>query len=239
MNFKLNSNTDHSKQVASIDSTHLANLRISYEHDELLEHQVANTPMAQLMVWFNQALVANIPEPNAMTLSTVGKDKNGIWRPSSRIVLVKQITESGLTWFTNYNSRKGKELAENPYASLQFHWVLLERQIRIEGRVEQINATESDLYFKSRPLGSQIGALSSPQSEIIEKREVLEMASMQLHTYFQNTKQLPDRPNYWGGYCLRPEMVEFWQGRPNRLHDRLRYRLQSNQIDWILERLAP
>jgi pyridoxamine 5'-phosphate oxidase len=217
----------------------LADLRISYEYGELLETQVASTPIEQFIRWFNHAVTAKIPEPNAMTLATVGQDVQGVWRPSSRVVLVKGINETGLTWFTNYDSRKGKELAAHPYASLQFHWVSLERQVRFEGRVEQLSHTDSDAYFESRPLGSRIGAWSSPQSQVITDRSVLEAYAVQLNAHIQQTGEALKRPPHWGGYCLCPEVVEFWQGRPNRLHDRLRYRLDHDKINWHLERLAP
>jgi pyridoxamine 5'-phosphate oxidase len=217
----------------------LADLRISYEYDELLESQVANNPIEQFIHWFNQALVAKIPEPNAMTLATVGQDCQGIWRPSSRVVLLKGVDATGLTWFTNYNSRKGKELAVHPYASLQFHWMAFERQVRFEGRVEPLSPEDSDAYFDSRPVGSRIGACVSPQSQVITDRAVLEQAMSELNAVVEQAGEVPKRPNHWGGYCLKPDRVEFWQGRPNRLHDRLCYRLNDDQTTWHLERLAP
>jgi pyridoxamine 5'-phosphate oxidase len=161
-----------------------------------------------------------------------------MWRPSSRIVLVKGVDEAGekqgLTWFTNFDSRKGRELTAHPYASLQFHWVAQERQVRLEGVVEKLTDAESDAYYHSRPLGSRIGAWASPQSQVISGREVLETAAADLT---QSLGESPKRPAHWGGYRLRPDTVEFWQGRPNRLHDRLRYRWADGA--WVIERLAP
>jgi pyridoxamine 5'-phosphate oxidase len=212
----------------------LQDLRKSYELGELLEGQVAANPMAQFQTWLNQAIAAQILEPNAMTLSTAAPDAAAVWRPSSRIVLVKGVDEAGLTWFTNYDSRKGKELAAHPYASLQFHWVALERQVRLEGVVEKLTDAQSDAYYHSRPLGSRIGAWASPQSQVISGRDVLEKAALQLAETLGDS---PTRPVNWGGYRLIPDTVEFWQGRANRLHDRLRYRWVAGA--WVIERLAP
>jgi pyridoxamine 5'-phosphate oxidase len=210
----------------------LQDLRKSYELGELLEGQVAANPLAQFQAWLNQAIAAQLLEPNAMTLATVAQDVAGVWRPSSRIVLVKAVDEvgekQGLTWFTNYDSRKGQELAAHPYASLQFHWVAQERQVRL------LTDAESDAYYHSRPLGSRIGAWASPQSQVISGRQVLETAATELTQSLGNS---PKRPANWGGYRLRPDAVEFWQGRPNRLHDRLRYRWVGGA--WVIERLAP
>jgi pyridoxamine 5'-phosphate oxidase len=212
----------------------LQDIRKSYELGELLEGQVAENPLALFQTWLDQAIAAQLLEPNAMTLATVAQDAAGLWRPSSRIVLVKGVDEGGLTWFTNYDSRKGKELAVHPYASLQFHWVAQERQVRLEGVVEKLTDAESDAYYHSRPLGSRIGAWASPQSQVISGREVLETAAADLT---QSLGDSPKRPAHWGGYRLRPDTVEFWQGRPNRLHDRLRYRWVDGA--WVIERLAP
>jgi pyridoxamine 5'-phosphate oxidase len=214
--------------------TDLQDLRKSYELGELLEGQVAANPLSQLQTWLTQAITAQVLEPNAMTLATVAQDAAGVWRPSSRIVLVKGVDEAGLTWFTNYDSRKGRELAAHPYASLQFHWVAQERQVRLEGTVEKLTDAESDAYYHSRPLGSRIGAWASPQSQVISGRAVLETAATELTQSLGNS---PKRPANWGGYRLRPDAVEFWQGRPNRLHDRLRYRWLGGV--WVIERLAP
>lgn len=214
--------------------SHLQDLRKSYEQGELLESHVAADPMAQFAHWLDHALASGVQEPNAMTLATVGFDAQGRARPSSRIVLVKGADAQGLCWFTNYQSRKGQELAAHPFASLQFHWVALERQVRFEGQVEPLSPAESDAYFHTRPLGSRIGAWASPQSQTVAGREDLltrEAAAQLVHG------NAPARPPHWGGYRLKPEVVEFWQGRPNRLHDRLRYRFEQGA--WMIARLAP
>ncbi|NCY22997.1 pyridoxamine 5'-phosphate oxidase, partial [bacterium] len=177
-----------------------------------------------------EAIQAEIPEPNAMTLATISK----VNRPSTRPVLIKGYDERGIVWYTNYESRKGMELSENPWAALQFHWVELERVVRIEGKVEKISERESDEYFKSRPFDHQIGAWASPQSQVIPNRQVLVTAAAKYGA--QYPKNVP-RPKQWGGYRLKPEIWEFWQGRKSRLHDRLRYRLESGK--WMRERLAP
>jgi pyridoxamine 5'-phosphate oxidase len=208
----------------------IAALRKSYERDALDEDASASQPLAQFEQWLEQALNAELPEPNAMTLATVGTDG----RPSTRIVLLKGYDARGIVWYTNYHSRKGRELAANPHAALQFHWVELERVVRIEGRVERVEAELSDEYFASRPLDSRIGAWASPQSEVIESRAVLVANAAKFGVKFALH---PPRPPHWGGYRLQPDCWEFWQGRKSRLHDRLRYRLQGN--DWERERLAP
>jgi pyridoxamine 5'-phosphate oxidase len=211
---------------------HIADLRKSYERDALDEQAADPDPLKQFQRWLQQALDGQLPEPNAMTLATVGDDG----RPSTRIVLIKGIDERGLTWFTNYHSRKGRELAAHPFAALQFHWVELERVVRIEGRVEFTSEAESDAYFATRPLDSRIGAWASPQSEVIASRAVLVANAAQTSArYLLN----PPRPPHWGGYRLVPDRWEFWQGRKSRLHDRLRYRRADAGGDWIRERLAP
>jgi pyridoxamine 5'-phosphate oxidase len=222
------------RDITTDKPTDLQDLRKSYELGELLEGQVAANPLVQFQAWLNQAIAAQMLEPNAMTLATVAQDAAGVWRPSSRIVLVKGVDEAGLTWFTNYDSRKGKELTAHPFASLQFHWVAQERQVRLEGTVEKLSDAQSDAYYHSRPLGSRIGAWASPQSQVIRGREVLENAATD---FTQTLGDSPKRPAHWGGYRLRPDAVEFWQGRPNRLHDRLRYRWVDGA--WVIERLAP
>ncbi len=208
----------------------IAALRKSYEKDELDEQASAPDPLQQFQRWFEQALSAQLPEPNAMTLATVGEGG----RPSTRVVLIKGYDARGIVWYTNYESRKGRELAANPFAALQFHWVELERVVRIEGRVEKAGADESDAYYASRPLDSRLGAWASPQSQVIESRTVLVTAAAKAAlTHGLN----PPRPPHWGGYRLVPDRWEFWQGRKSRLHDRLRYRLDGGT--WVRERLAP
>ena len=213
------------------NNTPLSDLRKSYELGSLEEHEVASEPHKQFQSWLNEAFEHKIPEPNAMTLATVGS--NG--RPSSRIVLIKGFDERGLVWFTNYQSRKGQELAGKPFASLQFHWVEMERVVRIEGRVEKVDAAESDEYFASRPLASRIGAWASPQSTVINGRGPIIAKAAEYGMKFGLN---PPRPPHWGGYRLVPDYWEFWQGRPSRLHDRITYRLNDNG-EWIKERLAP
>jgi pyridoxamine 5'-phosphate oxidase len=208
----------------------IANLRKSYERAELDESASDADPLRQFRLWLQQAIDGKLPEPNAMTLATVGPDG----RPSTRIVLVKGIDERGLAWFTNYESRKGRELAEHSAAALQFHWVELERVVRIEGRVEKVSAEESDAYYATRPLDSRIGAWASPQSQVIASRAVLVANAAKYGARFLMN---PPRPPHWGGYRLVPDSWEFWQGRRSRLHDRLRYRLEAGQ--WVRERLAP
>ena len=210
--------------------TDLAALRKSYELAELDESASHADPAQQFAGWLEQAIAGQLPEPNAMTLATVGADG----RPSTRIVLVKGCDERGLVWYTNYDSRKGRELALHPKAALQFHWVELERVVRIEGSVEKVSAEESDAYFASRPLDSRIGAWASPQSEVIASRSTLVVNAARYGARFMLK---PPRPPHWGGFRLRPEVWEFWQGRKSRLHDRLRYRREQDV--WLRERLAP
>ncbi|WP_041683205.1 pyridoxamine 5'-phosphate oxidase [Pusillimonas sp. T7-7] len=208
----------------------VADIRQSYEKFELIESTLAADPFEQFTLWFNDALAAKVAEPNAMTLATTTL----AGRPSARIVLLKGFDAQGFVFYTNYLSRKGHELAENPNASLLFFWPELERQVRIEGVIEKASAAESDTYFQSRPLGSRIGAWVSPQSQPITRAE-LEVRAAEL------TKSLgeqPARPEHWGGYRLNPDRVEFWQGRPSRLHDRLVFQRDTNQA-WSHIRLAP
>ena len=208
----------------------IADLRKSYEKAELSEDASHADPLRQFEQWLHEAIRAELPEPNAMTLATVGSDL----RPSTRVVLIKEFDARGIVWYTNYDSRKGCELAGNPFAALQFHWVELERVVRIEGRVEQVDAAESDAYYASRPLDSRIGAWASPQSQVIESRTVLVSAAAQYGARFLLN---PPRPPHWGGFRLVPDRWEFWQGRKSRLHDRLRYRWDGGA--WVRERLAP
>ncbi|ODU07894.1 MAG: pyridoxamine 5'-phosphate oxidase [Rubrivivax sp. SCN 71-131] len=209
----------------------LAALRKSYERDALDEQASQAHPLHQFELWMKQALEAQLPEPTAMTVATVGADG----RPSTRVVLVKAVDARGLVWYTNYESRKGQEIAHCPFAALQFHWVELERVVRIEGRVEKTSEAESDAYFASRPLDSRLGAWASPQSRVIESRAVLVANAARYGAQFLLT---PPRPPHWGGFRLVPERWEFWQGRKSRLHDRLRYRPDEGG-GWIRERLAP
>jgi len=208
----------------------IADLRKSYEKAELSEDASAADPLKQFERWLNEAIQSEVPEPNAMTVATVASNM----RPSTRVVLIKGYDERGIVWYTNYDSRKGKELAGNPFAALQFHWVELERVVRIEGRMEKISDAESDAYFHSRPLDSRIGAWASPQSEVIGGRGVLVTNAAKYAAQFMLN---PPRPPHWGGYRLVPDEWQFWQGRRSRLHDRLRYRL--NEGNWLRERLAP
>ena len=210
--------------------TDISQLRKSYERAELSEQASQPDPLLQFGQWLQEAITAEVPEPNAMTLATVAANL----RPSTRTVLVKGYDERGIVFYTNYDSRKGHELAGNPFAALQFHWVELERVVRIEGVVEKTSAQESDAYFASRPLDSRIGAWASPQSQVISGRSVLVANAAKFAAQFLLQ---PPRPPHWGGYRLVPDEWQFWQGRKSRLHDRLRYALRQGQ--WVRERLAP
>ena len=216
--------------------TSIADLRKSYERAELNEDASHADPLQQFDQWLREAISSEVPEPNAMTVATVASNL----RPSTRVVLIKGLDARGITWFTNFESRKGQELAGNPYAALQFHWVELERVVRIEGRVDKISDEESDAYFHSRPLDSRIGAWASPQSQVIPGRGVLLANAAKYGAKFLLN---PPRPPHWGGYRLSPDSWQFWQGRKSRLHDRLRYTLipAENALEpqWLRERLAP
>jgi len=210
----------------------LSDLRREYALTGLKESDLDSNPFMQFDKWFQQALAAGLPEPNAMTLATATLDG----KPSARVVLLKGFDEEGFLFFTNYESQKGRELAANPQAALVCYWTELERQVRIVGQVSRVSAEESEAYFQSRPLGSQLGAWASQQSEVVGGRKILEDRLERLTQEYQ-TKPVP-LPPYWGGYRVAPETIEFWQGRPNRLHDRLRYTLQSGN-QWLIERLSP
>ncbi|MDO5690907.1 MAG: pyridoxamine 5'-phosphate oxidase [Pseudomonadota bacterium] len=208
----------------------IAHLRKSYERAELSEDASHADPLKQFEQWFDEALKSEVPEANAMTLATVGSDL----RPSTRVVLIKAFDARGIVWYTNYQSRKGLELAGNPYAALQFHWVELERVVRIEGLVEQVSDADSDAYYASRPLDHRLGAWASPQSQVISGHAWLVAEAAKVGAKFLLN---PPRPPHWGGYRLQPDRWEFWQGRKSRLHDRLRYRLENS--GWLRERLSP
>jgi pyridoxamine 5'-phosphate oxidase len=209
----------------------IADLRKDYSRASLTEADVDPDPIRQFSTWFRQALDAGVPEANAMSVATVGADG----RPSSRILLIKDVDSEGFTWFTNYASRKGRELGAQPHAALLFHWVELERQVRIEGRVEKLSDAQSDAYFQSRPLQSRLGALASAQSEPIASREALEQRYAEAQAIYG---EQPVRPAHWGGYRLVPDRIEFWQGRPSRLHDRILYTRGADGA-WRRERLQP
>ncbi|MCZ2299768.1 MAG: pyridoxamine 5'-phosphate oxidase [Chitinophagales bacterium] len=209
----------------------IAAIRTNYSKASFTEQDAAYSPFEQFKKWWNEAIHSNIHEVNAMTLATV----NAKGTPSARIVLLKDFNEHGFVFFTNYQSDKGKEIAQNSNVALVFFWKELERQVRIEGIAEKISNEESDAYFNSRPIGSRIGAWASHQSAVIPYREVIEQNEKKYAEIF-GTENVP-RPDYWGGYCVKPNLIEFWQGRPNRLHDRLQYTLENNI--WMMERLAP
>ncbi len=208
----------------------IADIRINYTYGELSEADIVADPLIQFQTWFDQALAAGVPEPNAMTVASVGADG----RPSARMLLLKGV-DHGFVFYTNYTSRKASELDEQPFAALVFYWHALHRQVRIEGQIERVAAAESDAYYVSRPIGSQLGAWASNQSQVIPDRIILEQRMAELEQEYANRSIL--RPPQWGGYRLLPDVIEFWQGRPSRLHDRLRYRLADGV--WVLERLAP
>jgi pyridoxamine 5'-phosphate oxidase len=214
-----------------MDKTTLANLRNNYTLNELLENNVSTNPIIQFSVWFKDAINAELVEANAMVLSTIKDSK-----PSARVVLLKGFDEKGFVFFTNYNSHKGLELKGNSAACLTFFWDKLERQVRIEGLIEKVSSEDSDAYFWSRPRESQIGAWVSEQSAVIEGREMLDEKLAFFQQKFENEVIIP-RPQHWGGYVLKPQTIEFWQGRPNRLHDRLLYTHENDS--WKIERLSP
>ncbi len=209
----------------------LADMRRDYRQRDLTETDVDADPFRQFSLWMNQAIEAQMPEPNAMTLATATPDGT----PSARIVLLKGVDTAGFVFYTNYESDKGQQIALNPRVALVFLWVDLERQVRVEGTASLMNAAESDAYFQTRPLGSQLGAWASHQSRVIPSRALLEQRLQELQTQF--AEQTVPRPPNWGGYRVTPRSIEFWQGRRNRLHDRIRYTLQEDS--WHIERLSP
>lgn len=210
----------------------ISDLRKTYSADGLNESDVDLDPFVQFGRWLQGAVEADLVEPNAMTLATATKD--GV--PSARMILLKSFDEDGFVFYTNYESQKGCELAENPNAALVFYWAELERQVRIAGAVSKVSRGESEEYFKTRPAGSQLGAWASRQSQVIASREFLEERLNELAAEYQD-REVPTPP-FWGGYRLSPQIFEFWQGRPNRLHDRLRYTRQADS-SWLIERLSP
>ncbi|MFK7947470.1 MAG: pyridoxamine 5'-phosphate oxidase [Saprospiraceae bacterium] len=215
-----------------LQSEKIASFREDYENNTLEINEVVTNPIEQFEVWFNKALNSNELMPNAMTLATATKE--GI--PSARIVLLKGVHHGQFTFYTNYNSKKSQELIDNPNAALVFNWLSMQRQIRIKGTVKKMDRKQSEAYFQSRPKGSQIGAWSSPQSKVIDDRSILENKKVALETEYQNTEILPCPP-HWGGFLIEPNVIEFWQGRASRLHDRICYTKLGN--DWKIERLAP
>ncbi len=216
-----------------VDNTFIANLRADYLAATLSTKDVDKNPFLQFEKWFQEAVSANLHQPNAMTLATASKSG----QPSARIVLLKDYNEKGFVFFTNFQSKKGQELEENPQAALVFLWLELQRQLRIEGSVERVSTEEANAYFKSRPKGSQISAYASPQSEVVQNRAVLERNVEALEKKYEGEDGLP-LPEFWGGFRIVPTFIEFWQGRSSRLHDRIAYQKQGDG-SWKIERLAP
>jgi pyridoxamine 5'-phosphate oxidase len=213
----------------------IANLRTDYKRETLDEAHVDTDPFRQFARWFDEAVKAEMPEPNAMTLATVGSDL----RPAARIVLLKEFDSGGFVFFTNYASHKGQALAANPQAALLFHWVELERQVRIEGVVGKVDVAESETYFAERPRASRLGAWASPQSEVVGGRALLEARYAAVEEQYRDAGEHVPRPPHWGGYRVMPRMLEFWQGRRSRMHDRIRYRRTPDTGGWMIDRLAP
>ena len=211
----------------------IQDLRENYDLDKLERNDLADNPFDQFEKWFNFALSKNVTEPNAMTLATATPDG----KPSARIVLLKGFDENGFVFYTNYDSHKGQQIQANPYAALVFCWLDLHKQIRIEGSIKKLTPEQSTAYFQSRPKDSQIGAWASPQSQVIPTRDILETNTKNLENQYADSEELP-RPPHWGGFLLQPTLIEFWQGRPSRLHDRFQYSLTPDKT-WQIQRLAP
>jgi len=211
----------------------LADLRAEYRLGELNEANCDSNPIVQFETWLKHAQAADLKEPNAMTLATA----TAAGRPSARVVLLKEVSENGFVFYTNYESRKGRELALNPFAALTFYWPELERQVRVEGSVTRTSPEQSEAYFRVRPRASRLGALASNQSQVLPSRDVIEARMRELEMRYAGSDEIP-RPDSWGGYCVFPEVIEFWQGRKSRLHDRIRYTRAATQ-GWKIERLAP
>jgi pyridoxamine 5'-phosphate oxidase len=211
----------------------LADLREEYGRNPLTEQNCDSNPILQFEHWFREARASDLTEPNAMTLATATAEG----RPSARIVLLKEVSDLGFVFFTNYGSRKAAEIETNPFAALTFYWAELARQVRVEGKARRVPREQSDAYFRSRPKGSQLGAWASHQSEVLPSRELLDAKWAELEEQYAGEAEIPV-PDFWGGYCVVPEVIEFWQGRTNRLHDRLRYR-RNGEDAWLLERLSP
>ncbi|HEX2962955.1 MAG TPA: pyridoxamine 5'-phosphate oxidase [Ignavibacteriales bacterium] len=209
----------------------LASIRRDYILKKLSETDIDPDPVSQFKTWLNEAIEACVNEPTAMALATSTKDGH----PSVRIVLLKKVAQNGFVFFTNYNSRKGRQILENPHAALAFYWSELERQVRVEGKVAKLSEKDSDEYFYSRPLGSRIGAWASPQSEVIPSRAFLDEMVLKYQKQFQSGTI--ERPSNWGGFCLEPRVIEFWQGRESRLHDRIQFTKEDSK--WKIDRLAP
>ncbi|XXQ67330.1 pyridoxamine 5'-phosphate oxidase [Neisseriaceae bacterium B1] len=208
----------------------LHDIRQEYSKQDLSENQCATLPLPQFEIWLNEAIAAQVNEPTAMNVATINTDG----KPSARMVLLKEVNKQGFVFFSNYHSKKGQAIATNPYVALTFFWPELERQVRVEGNIFRLPESESDAYFESRPYTSRIGAWASEQSQVINSKNIL--VTRAAATAAKHPLHVP-RPPHWGGYLVLPESVEFWQGRPSRLHDRIRYRLENEQ--WVKERLAP